>query len=371
MRFHLSLSVPGILVMAGSAFACTPTSYSEGAHRTIVGKPTRAFPVAYDGKQGEFQIANVEQPAAPDPARVVPSPPPTQTPPSAAPAAPLPDVSAPAATPPATVAAVTPDASNLTVATPQRNAYAFIVGVEHYRELPSPGGARADAEAFADVAKKTLGIPDSNVRLALDDHASRTDLLKGFEWLKTTVTPGSRVYFFYSGHGAPDPTSGASYLVPYDGDPQYLHASSVLMSDAIAALTATKARDVFVMVDSCFSGAGGRSVLPPGARPLVRVREATVGANVAMLTSSGPNEISGPARGGSHGVFSKYLLSGLGKGEADADGDGQITLDELFVYVRPRVTREAHADNRDQTPTLIVGRGVTARDVALEWGIAK
>ena len=52
------------------------------------------------------------------------------------------------------------------------------------------------------------------------------------------------------------------------------------------------------------------------------------------------------------------LLQGLGGGRADNDGDGQITLQELLSWVRPRVSREARRDNREQTPQVVVGDGV-------------
>ena len=32
----------------------------------------------------------------------------------------------------------------------------------------------------------------------------------------------STVYFYYSGHGAPDLKTGQAYLVPWDGDAQFL-----------------------------------------------------------------------------------------------------------------------------------------------------
>jgi hypothetical protein len=41
--------------------------------------------------------------------------------------------------------------------------------------------------------------------------------------------------------------------------------------------------------------------------------------------------------------------------------------------VSPRVSREAKRENRDQTPTLLLGDGVAggARDVILAYGLSK
>jgi len=99
-------------------------------------------------------------------------------------------------------------------------------------------------------------------------------------------------------------------------------------------------------------------VLPDGARPLVRVKEAPVAPRLALMTASSGAEISGPVPGGAGGLFTRYLNEGLGKGQADINGDGQISLQELSEWVRPRVARDAKRDNRDQTPSVQVGSGL-------------
>ena len=126
--------------------------------------------------------------------------------------------------------------TGLISATPQGAAYAFIVGIEKYRDLPSPDGARADAEAFAQIMKTTLGLPNERVRVALDDRATAADIRRGVKWLTDNVPAGGRAYFFFSGHGAPDPSSGTSYLVPYDGDPSSLVESAIGLKTLIDTL---------------------------------------------------------------------------------------------------------------------------------------
>ena len=44
------------------------------------------------------------------------------------------------------------------------------------------------------------------------------------------------------------------------------------LAQVLKQLSETPAKQVLALVDTCFSGAGGRSVLPAGARPLVRGR---------------------------------------------------------------------------------------------------
>lgn len=258
-----------------------------------------------------------------------------------------------------------------TSATPQPGAFALVIGIEKYRDAPAPKGARNDAERFARFARQTLGIPESNIVVALDDRAAKSDMEKNLDWLKSNVQAGSRVYFFFSGHGAPEPSKGTSYLLPYDGDPRFLERTALPMADVLRSLSQTKAREVLAIVDTCFSGAGGRSVLPPGARALVRVQTAPAARTVALLSASSGAEISGPVAGGDAGLFTQHVLDGLGHGRADINGDGQISLQELTDYVKPRVSREAKRENRDQNPSLTMGAGVgAAESFIVEWGLA-
>jgi hypothetical protein len=298
-------------------------------------------------------------PAAP----ATPAPAAPQAPPAAA------VVAAPA--PPASPA-VSVAASGYVVAAPQPSAYALIIGIEKYRDVPSPTGARGDAEKFAKLARQTLGVPESHIQVAVDDRASKGDIEKHLEWLKANAQPGSRIYFFFSGHGAPEPTTGTSYLLPYDGDPRYLDGTALRLQTVLARLQETKAREVLAVLDSCFSGAGGRSVLPPGARALVRVQAPPTAARIALFSASSGAQTSGPAPGSaSEGLFTQKILQALGGGQGDLNGDGQVSLEELRDWVKPRVTRDAKSDNRDQTPELFLGNNIGApSSFIVAWGLA-
>ncbi len=276
----------------------------------------------------------------------------------------------PAAVTPTVASASSPAAAAMFVlGSPQPAAYALIVGIERYRDLPSPTGARTDAETFARLAVRSLGVPEENIRVAYDDRATRVDVDKQLRWLKHNVPVGGRIYFFFSGHGAPDPSTGTSYLIPYDGDPSSLEDTGLRLGGVLESLTQTKARDVVAIVDSCFSGAGGRSVLPAGARPLVPVKVEKARAKLVLLTAVSGAQISGPVAGKPDGLFTHHLTQALGGGMADLDGDRQITVQELFDWVKPRVARDARRDNREQTPALIVGSG-SSGDFVITSGIS-
>lgn len=245
------------------------------------------------------------------------------------------------------------------------NDYALIVGIEKYDDLPAATYAGRDAAAATDFVE-AMGVPAGNVVTLTDSHATRSGLAKKLEgWLANNVNDNSTVYFYYSGHGAPDTKTGQAYLVPFDGDPEYLDQTAYPLKRVYEKLGALKAKRVIVMLDSCFSGAGGRSVLAKGARPLVSnvdVGSGSIDAKITVLAAAGAEQISGTTDEKGHGLFSYYLFNGLNGGAKDASG--RVTVQSLFDYLKPKVVDDAHRTNREQVPQLEAS-GAGAGDVVL------
>jgi len=234
--------------------------------------------------------------------------------------------------------------------------YALIVGIDQYQALPAAKFGQRDAESFKRYAVATLGIPEENVILLTGARATRTGLAKYIEeWLPRNVSEKSRLWFFYSGHGAPEASDGTAYLLPWDGDPAYLKTSAYPLSTLYAKLSATKAREIIVALDSCFSGVGDRSLIAAGTRPLVSVVVAKpASSKLTALTASAANETAGSLDSQGHGAFTYYLLKGLGG--AAAGKDGHVTMESMRSYVLSNVQREARRQNREQTPQLVSGK---------------
>ena len=249
--------------------------------------------------------------------------------------------------------------------------YAVIIGIEDYQgELPEATHAESDAQAFAAYATKTLGVPASHIKVLRGDRAGKAAIESAVqEWLPRNVRdPDSKVYFFFSGHGAPDPETGTAYLVPWDADPAYLKTRGVPIKGLYASLEKLPAKNLYVFLDACFSGSGARSVLAKGTRPLVPVKAETANRLVA-LTASGARETTGAARDVGHGLFTRYLLAGLG-GAADTNADRAVSVGELADFVTEKVSTDARLDNREQTPSLI-SRSKRDRAATLVEGIER
>lgn len=240
-----------------------------------------------------------------------------------------------------------------------KNAYAIVIGVEQYRQqLPRAEFAVHDAQAVAQYLTKTLGYPENNVITLLNEHAAKSDFEKYFEkWLPNNVEKNATVFVYYSGHGAPNLKNGDAYLVPYDGDPSFIAETGYPLRRMYDALGRLPAKEVIVAIDSCFSGAGGRSVVAKGARPLVmNLMTTTLPRNMTVLSASAGDQTSSTYDDKGHGLFTYFLLKGI-KNEDVTKSDGSISMSDLFGYLKPQVERIARKQyNNEQTPQLIEPR---------------
>jgi hypothetical protein len=247
----------------------------------------------------------------------------------------------------------------------KKHAYAVVIGIEQYREkLPKAEFADRDAKLVGEYLTKVLGYPEENVIVRTNDRATRTDLVKYFEeWLRNNVERDGSVFVYYSGHGAPNTKTGEAYFVPYDGDPSFVESTAYPVKQLYAALDKLPAKDITVVLDSCFSGAGGRSVLAKGARPMgLSIENATLASGkTVVLAASGGDQISNSFEEKGHGLLTYYFLKGL-QGEGDANKDGAIEMAELYDYVKPNVQRVARKQyNNEQTPQLLASPDVLKR----------
>ncbi len=267
---------------------------------------------------------------------------------------------APAAAVPAAVAAapaVLSDIDELPKAAPaRRKGHAVVIGIERYRQqLPPADFAAGDARLVSKYLTQTLGFPAENVVTLTNDGASRSDIEKyAGQWLKNRVEPGDEVLVYYSGHGSPNPVTGDAYLVPYDGDPTYLEQTGYPLKDLYARLGELPAGSVTVVLDSCFSGAGGRSVLAKGARPLVNVSSTPdLPAHVTVLSAAAGNQISQSYQDKGHGLFTYFFLKEVGRQAAK----GAVDLKAAYESAAPQVTKIARQEyNTEQVPQLQSGR---------------
>jgi len=228
---------------------------------------------------------------------------------------------------------------------PRPYDFAVIIGIENYQGLPKSDFSGNDAKLVKDYLK-ALGFQERNIEFITDEKATKSGIEKAIEaWLPNRVKKDSRVIVYYSGHGAPEPKTGEAYIVPYDGDPNYLEVTGYSVKRLYDRLGKLQAQEVVVLLDSCFSGAGGRSVLAKGARPLVMMTDMPILLqNMVVLTATKSNQISVSSPEKGHGVFTYYFLKAL--------KEGKKTISDIYEYIKPLIEDEAKQLNAEQTPSI-------------------
>jgi uncharacterized caspase-like protein len=252
--------------------------------------------------------------------------------------------------------------------TPQK--WAVVIGIGKYKD---PGITRLPyAEADARAVYQFLidpnggGYPAGNVTLFIDEKATTVDLKSALGTkLPQKAAREDMVFVFFAGHGAveadrSEPDGHAKYLVSHDARADDLSASAIPMMEIARYFGRLTADTVVFVLDSCYSGEGGRGIgsLPSGQRgpPLLSDygldRIASQGKGRAVLAAADTNEVAHETHELRHGLFTYYLLEGL-RGRADTERKGYVTLDAAYQYLYDKVVRHALELNGKQHPKLI------------------
>ncbi|MBN2704811.1 MAG: caspase family protein [Deltaproteobacteria bacterium] len=204
----------------------------------------------------------------------------------------------------------------------------------------------ADAKSLAEYFAKD-GVTPQNIRLLLDEDATRERLLAELRRLAGELAPADSLFFFYSSHGAGD-AAGRTYFITFDAVLDQLAESALPMQELKAEIEKIRCRNVVMMVDTCHSG-GVKSLQRPDEKAFDQlVRSADKTTRIAILTSSRTHETSLESEQWRHGAFTYFMLEGLAGASDDFPRDGEVSVTELFDYVMVAVPR---ATERAQHPS--------------------
>jgi hypothetical protein len=237
------------------------------------------------------------------------------------------------------------------------NRVALIIGIEKYENLKNLDAvyANRDAKAFGVYANITLGIPKKNIKLLVDEDATRSDTLKALKLWLPQKTKGSKkdIFIFFAGHGLASDDGKDLYVLPQDGDSILLEDTAILRSDIIKQIQKLNPNSVTMFFDTCYSGQTRKEeTLIAGLRPVrIVVDEQETPNNFTIFTASNYDQTSGSINEAEHGIFSYYLMKGL-EGNADINKDKKLTNGELIAYLKINVSQEAFTKNRQQDPML-------------------
>jgi hypothetical protein len=227
------------------------------------------------------------------------------------------------------------------------NSWALIIGINRYEYAPPLAYARNDAEAVAAVLKTTLGFPSSNVKLLLDDDATRDSITSVFlSYAQTPVSENDRLVVFFAGHGHTrlGRRGEIGYLVPVDGDPGDL-ATLVRWDDLTKNSELIPAKHILFVMDACYGGLALTRGIPAGSMRFLKDMLRRYSRQV--LTAGKADEVVADSGGPrpQHSVFTGHLLDAL-EGAA-ASPDGVLSTNAVMAYVYEKVTRD---HNSHQSP---------------------
>lgn len=234
---------------------------------------------------------------------------------------------------------------------------------------------------YADAGLRALTAPARDAEGLAE--VLRDPAVAGFEVTTIVNRPmqevGTAISAFYRGHRADDLTllyfsghrlkddAGRLYLAMADTMRDNLRFTGLSADLINEAMEEGRSRQKVLILDCCYSGA-----FPAGAKGDTEVHalERFRGRGRTVLTASDSTQysfegdrIDGDAQ---QSVFTRYLVAGLRDGTADLDGDGDITVDELYRYVRERVVKEMPQQSPKKHAN-VEGETVIARNV--NWAL--
>ncbi len=222
------------------------------------------------------------------------------------------------------------------------------VGIRKFADtrIPALRYTADDARSLADYFRND-GVPESQVRVLLDDDASRKNILAAIDDVKGGIGTEDSFFFFYSSHGAGD-AEGNTYFVAFDTISDELSDTGIPMQHLRDVIKGIACKNVVMLVDTCHSG-GTKALAPQDEKAYDQmVRAAGKQTRVAILTSSRTHETSVESEEWGHGAFTYFLLEGIGGVADDFPQNGKVSVTELFDYVMVAVPR---ATNRAQHPS--------------------
>ena len=136
----------------------------------------------------------------------------------------------------------------------QEKTFALIIANENYQEVANVPNALNDGIIFSEYCKKTIGIPESNIKLLKD--ATLNNIRRQISWLNQVMDAyngDASVIIYYAGHGIPNERDGAAYLLPIDGFGSDV-TTGYSLDKLYTEFSNKPAKTVVVILDACFSG---------------------------------------------------------------------------------------------------------------------
>ncbi|MDR2133532.1 MAG: caspase family protein, partial [Treponema sp.] len=222
--------------------------------------------------------------------------------------------------------------------------HVFTAAIQNYaragEDLNKLRYTRADAEALrtALAQQGTTGTRYAKVETytLYDAEVTREGLSRKFDEIKPLVHERDSFVFFFSGHGDVDDYKDF-YFLPADAEGWSAGAGkNILKQDLLGNLLKIPARNIFVMLDTCRSGA-----LEDTTSAIDRAwGDLAQKANLAILMAAAGNQYAIESPDDGQGVLTWTALKSL-EGGARTSGGRYVGVSGLLSHVRREAPRKA------------------------------
>ncbi|MDX9771453.1 MAG: caspase family protein [Tenuifilaceae bacterium] len=188
--------------------------------------------------------------------------------------------------------------------------FALIIGIDKYSGTWTPlRNAVNDARAVAQQLSNQYEF--HTIKTLFNEQATRSNIIKEFEWLMTNVRENDNLLIFYSGHGEYNEALQRGFWVPVDANTSSI-SQFISNIDIQTFLGGIKSKHTFLIADACFSGDifRGKTLTIPYENSFKYYNKIYSKPSRTALTSGGIEPVMDGGKEG-HSVFTYYLLRSL------------------------------------------------------------
>ena len=209
---------------------------------------------------------------------------------------------------------------------PEGQYYALIIANSNYNnkelwsDLKSPS---RDAIAIKKILDKKYKFTDS----WLVEDASRTEIHEEFKKLKDIITDKDYLLIYYVGHGAE--VNGNPYWVPVEGGENYFEWVNV--NSLTNSLSNIKARDILIMIDSCYSGLSFQTKSSNKKdinNSTAAIKDALINYSRKVLTSGHNEKVNDTYYDKEHSLFALGFIKILTENESN------VTAESIYFDIK-------------------------------------
>ena len=229
---------------------------------------------------------------------------------------------------------------------------ALLVGINKYK-LPGSDlqGCVNDVTNIRHMLLTYFGFTVKQIRVVVDERATKANIIKRLEWLVKGAKPGDRLVFHYSGHGSQIRDREGDelkdnldeILCPYDMD----WDGTYIVDDDLGKIFSKipKGVNLEVFLDSCHSGTATREAFAAGHVSIdISIKQRFLSPPVDILCRE---EEDLPVRRllkGSLQPISYVLFSGCRENQTSADANINGSYNGACTYYFCKHMRDANAE---------------------------